>query len=189
MPNLPALKRQCEEYSRQRHAAAERLTREREALQGSRRRVEVVEESQILIQGLAKQIQETAHNQIAAVVTRALQSVYGDDYGFRIDFEQKRGKTEAKMVFLKGDEEISPLKGSGGGVLDVAAFALRLACVLLIRPRIRPVIVADEPFKHLDASRRPAVGRLLEELSSELGVQIIQVTHDESLQVGKVIEI
>lgn len=189
MQSLRRLRQRCDELAIQRRVASERLAQERRSLSGCRRRVIVIEHSQTLIQGLAKQVQETAHKQIAAVVGRCIQSVFGEDYNFRIDFEKKRGKTEARMVFLKGEDEINPLKGSGGGLLDLAAFALRLACVLLVRPAVRRLLVIDEPLKHLDASRRPAVGRLLEDLSRELNIQIIQVTHDESLAVGKVVEI
>jgi len=147
-------------------------------------------EAQQLVQNVAEQIQASAHNQIASVVSRCLQAVFGEDcYEFKIKFEKLRGKTEARLVFVRDDHELSPTDAAGGGVLDLASMALRLAALVLARPRRRKLLLLDEPFKHLSSNYRPMVKTMLETLCKDLGLQIIMVTHAPELVVGKVIEI
>lgn len=141
-----------------------------------------------IIQNTAAEVQRAAHASIAAIVSRCLEAIFDEPYKFKIHFEMKRGRTEARLAFLRDESEIDPLTASGGGVVDVAAFALRLACLALSKPALRRVIVMDEPFRFLSAGYRPNIRELLEGLSEDLGVQIIMVTHIEDLEIGKIVE-
>lgn len=151
---------------------------------------EATREAQAIIQRLAQSVQTQVHSQISTVVTRCLNAVFEEEsYEFQIDFELKRGKTEAKLSFVRDGMSVDPLTASGGGVVDVASFALRLAALLLTKPRRRLLLVLDEPFRFVSARFRPRVATLLTQLSKELGVQIILVTHDPTLKIGKVVEL
>lgn len=110
-------------------------------------------------------------------------------YQFRIEFGRKRGRTEARLLFVRDGEEIDPISASGGGVVDVTAFALRLACLILTRPAVRRLIVLDEPFKHLSAEYRVRVRSMLEGLAEQMDTQIILVTHSTEFHIGKVVEV
>ena len=149
--------------------------------------VTFTEEAQVVVQGVAQTIQQQAHARIAAVVSRCLETVFEEPYTFRIAFEQKRGKTEARLYFEREGMEIDPLTASGGGVVDVAAFALRLSCILLSKPPLRRLIVLDEPFKFVSADYRARVRLMLETLAEELDLQVILVTHTTELETGTVI--
>lgn len=144
-----------------------------------------------LIQAAAHAVQEEAHSRLATVVTRCLKAVFGDEaYTFRIRFERKRGKTEAHLILERDGLELDdPLSQAGGGVIDVAALGLRLACLLTSIPRLRKLLVLDEPLKHLSAQYRPAAREMLETLARELEVQVIMVTHSDELRCGEVIEL
>lgn len=167
-----------------------RLVREEKLkLKEAKELLENTKEAQGLIQEVSQKVQEQAHSQIASIVSKCLTSVFSSPYEFRILFEKKRNKTEARLVFLRDGKEIDPTSASGGGVLDVASFALRLACLMMSKPKLRRVLILDEPFKHLSKNYRPRVRTLLEELSEELKVQIVMVTHDEEFQIGDVVEI
>jgi DNA repair exonuclease SbcCD ATPase subunit len=170
-------------------AARIRCQAEQKALDAAQARVDAAQEAQGLAQQIAAQVQQKAHDRIAGVVTRSLQAVFDDPYEFVIRFEQKRGRTEARMVFIRDGQEIDPLTASGGGVVDVAAFALRLSCLMLARPPLRRLLVLDEPFRFVSANLHSRVRGLLEALSQELGVQIIMVTHEEALTTGTVVEL
>jgi len=147
-------------------------------------------EAQQIVQAVAETVQQEAHARIGGVVSRCLSIVFGEDaYRFEIHFERARGKTEARLVFVRDGMEVNPVDASGGGVVDVAAFALRLSCLMLSRPAQRRVVVLDEPFKFVSADYRDAVRRMLESLSSDLDVQFIMVTHIDELRCGKVVEI
>lgn len=146
---------------------------------------------QSILQNIAQNVQQQAHKQIASVVTRCLRAVFEKPYRFRITFERKRGRTEAKLTFVRDKLELEPLDGCGGGVVDVAAFALRLACLMLRRPKGRRLLVLDEAFRFLSERKdyRVRVRDLLEALAEEMGVQMILVTHDPALEVGKIVEL
>ncbi len=144
-----------------------------------------------LIQAAAHAVQEEAHSRLALVVTRCLKAVFGDEaYSFKIRFDRKRGRTEAHLILERDGLELDdPLGQAGGGVIDVAALGLRLACLLTSIPRLRRLLVLDEPLKHLSAQYRPAAREMLEALVKELGMQILMVTHSSELRCGKVIEL
>lgn len=145
--------------------------------------------AQSVLQGIAEAVQQKAHDQIASVVTRCLEAVFGDDaYEFRIEFKQARGKTEARLLFIRDGMELDPVDASGGGVVDVASFALRLSCLVLSSPAQRKILVMDEPWKWVSAEYRPAMARMAELLAKELGVQFIIVSHCPEFKMGKVIE-
>lgn len=127
---------------------------------------------------------------MAKVVSSALATVFDEPYTFHIEFEQKRGKTEARLVFMRDGIEFNPKECSGGGVLDVAAFALRLACLILARPEARRVVVLDEPMKFVNGDENQArVGSMLLQMAEKTGFQFIIVSDDEWLKIGKVIEL
>jgi len=167
--------------------------REGENLQREQKRLENAEEARAVIQEVAKQIQQQAHEQISSVVTRGLQSVFDDPYIFKIIFDKKRGRTEARLIFEREEDglELDPLTASGGGVIDVASFALRISCILLSRPPIRPVLILDEPFKNVSKARDylDRIPSLLETLCNDLGIQIIMDTHIDELKMGTIIEV
>lgn len=167
---------------------AEAQVREEEiALTALKGRLGTLQEAQRVFQALAKEVQQQAHAQIAGIVTRCLKAVFGKDaYEFTIKFEEKRGKTEAHLLFLKNGIEEDPLEAGFGGAVDLASFALRLSCLLLRKPPLRRLLILDEPFKHLSKEYRPAVKDLLESLCEEMGLQIIMVTHAPELRAGKV---
>lgn len=144
-----------------------------------------------VVQAVGQHTQELVHRQIARVVTRCLKAVYGKDaYEFRIRFERKRGKTDAVLEFVEDGKVMDPLGESAGGQVDVAAFALRLACLLLVRPRLRKLLVLDEPFKHVNGEEyQGRVGGMLLDLAKEMKVQFVIVTDDDWLRIGKVVQL
>lgn len=147
-------------------------------------------QAQSMLQGIARNMQERAHKQISKVVTKCLQSSFGDAYEFKILFEEKRGKTDARPVFIKDGNETDPMDGSGGGVVDLAAFALRVSSLVLCRPQRRKLLLLDEPFRFVSREYRPAASKILKTISKDLGVQILLVTHSRKLlRIGKVIKI
>ena len=147
-----------------------------------------LEKALVITQKVAQMTQEELEYRISNIVTTALESVFPDPYEFKVIFEIKRGKTEARLVFVRDGEVIDPLTASGGGVVDVAAFALRLSAYLITSPRPQPVIILDEPFRFVSEEYQEKVADLLEELSQKLEIQFIIVTHENTLKRGNIIE-
>lgn len=170
--------------------AKKQLASINEQLVEAKEQEEITATVQAIIQQLAQSIQTQVHSKISAIVSRCLKSVFEEyAYEFQVEFEMKRGKTEAKLSFLREGLLVDPLTAAGGGVVDVASFALRLAALLLTKPRRRLLLVLDEPFRFVSARYRPRIANLLEQLSEELDFQLIMVTHDPTLCLGKVVEL
>ena len=154
-------------------------------------RLVYIEEAQQVAQCVAQQIQQRVHNEIAGVVSRCLEAIfYEDNYGFKILFDRKRGRTDAVLILTKDEHEIiDPLNYDSGAVCEIAALALRVSCLIMSKPHLRKLLILDEPFKALSAQYYERVRLLLDGLSEDFGIQIIMVTHNPKLQTGKVIEL
>ena len=130
--------------------------------------------------GLATQGQLSWH--IQDIVSLALASVFPDPYEFEVNFILNRNKTECVLGLVSKDgQKLHPLNATGGGVVDVAAFALRVASCSMQVPAVRPVLILDEPFRYLSTDYQQAAGQLPTEIADKIGYQIICVTHEESL--------
>lgn len=172
-------------------SAQQREAEERRALETAQRQAAAAGIALQLVVNVAEAIQQRINRQISQVVSKCLRAVFGDNaYQFQILTEQKRGKGEMRFVFTRDGLEVDPLTAAGGGVVDVAAFGLRLAALLLQRPARRRLLVLDEPFRFVSAEYQPAVGELLEAVANELDVQIVMCTHVAGLaDLGQVVEI
>lgn len=190
MQDLESLQKKLTAAAAEHAHTARTVAEERAAHKAARQRLGHAKQAQALAQRVAAGVQAAAHSQIAAVVSRCLTAVFGPEaYQFKIAFEQKRGKTEARLLLTRGGLELDPLDSAGGGVVDVAAFALRLAALVLERPARRRLLVLDEPFRFVSKEYQPAVRQLIETLAAEMQVQIIMVTHNVELEIGKVVRL
>lgn len=118
---------------------------------------------------------------IEDVVSRALSDVYGDDYGFELEYKLARGTSSATPWIVKDGDRYSPRDELGGGVLDVCALALRFALWAVTDPRPEGVFVLDEPAKFLSRDLQNRFGQMLAELSRSLGIQILLVSHSTDI--------
>ncbi len=188
--NLEQVRRKLAPLQASLDLAARQVGAEKQALRAARERLKHAEEAQGIVQAVAQDVQQQVHHRMAALVTRCLRAVFGpDSYEFRVTFERKRGRTEARLSLVRGNLEIEPTEASGGGVVDVVGLGLRIACLMLSRPARRKLLCLDEPLKHLSEDYVPAARDLIEAMSEELGIQVLMVTHRAGLEVGKVIEL
>lgn len=134
-----------------------------------------------IVQTVAEHTQKHIEYHISNLVSMALASVFPDPYKFDLRFVQRRNKTEADLIFSKnGNETDDILNAGGGGVADVASFALRIAQWSI--KKTRPVLLLDETFKFLhNPTYQERASEMLKEVSSKLGIQIILVSDQDSL--------
>jgi len=155
----------------------ESLSASKEALE---KRTGAVDEATMYAQQIAKETQEQVKFQLEDIVNLALNAVYGNVYKFALEFELKRGNSEAYLILYKDGERIDdPMNSTGGGVCDILSFALRIA--MLIISKNRRILIMDEPFKYVSKDLREQAVEIIKRISTDLGVQIICVTHDEEL--------
>lgn len=128
--------------------------------------------------GLETQRQLEYH--LSEQVSLAMEAVFDDPYELRLRFEDKRGQTEVQILFARGELEFPPIGSAGGGTIDVASLALRMAYwSMRTDANIRPTLILDEPFsqvKGAEANRRAL--EMVHEISHRLGVQVITVSDE-----------
>lgn len=176
------LRRQLDRQQGQRQQLTTDLLLIRKDASNLRRRLRQTEAARAVLQEVARLTQQELEYQLSDLVTAALEAVFTDQpYRFELEFVEKRGRTEAQLWFNREGQRINPIDAAGGGAVDIAAFALRVAMWCLTRPRPRSVLLIDEPFRFLSEDLLPQAALLLRELSKRLGLQIIMVTHSDQL--------
>ena len=137
------------------------------------------EQAQIIIQKVAQETQKQLEWHISEIVTLALASTFDNPYIFKAEFVQRRSKTECDLFFERDGFKVNPVAEAGGGSVDVAAFALRIAMWSLAKSRWRNTLIFDEPFKNInDKTRRTheRVAEMVKVLSKKLKLQFIIIT-------------
>lgn len=129
----------------------------------------------IMMQESEKEIQQQIILHISDVVDTALNSLFPNRYEFRIDFLTKNNTTFADIYMLEDGFRI-PIRG---GLADLTCVALRMAVWSL--SKTDAVLILDEPMLGIAAEARPLMAQLLKQLSNELGLQIILVSHTDEL--------
>lgn len=161
------------------------------ALKGAKQHLQDVVDAQAIVQKVAEGIQAHVHRQLSGVVSSSLSSVFENPYSFHLRFEQKRSRTEAKLVFERDGIELDDPKNEAGvGSIDIAALALRLSCLMLTKPKPRRLLVGDEIFKNINGTEnRARAAALITTLAKDLGFQFVISTGYEWLRIGKVMSL
>lgn len=183
MTGIDSYRSKLEQLKGKRDRADKLCLEATEEMRNLKVRAEDIDRAQIIIQTVAKATQEELEYKISELVSLALEAVFPNPYKLHLDFEMRRGKTEADLAFSRGksEERIDPLSSTGGGAVDVAAFGLRVASWNLERPQSRAVLMMDEPFRFLSRDLQSKASYILREVSRSLGLQIIIVTHEQTL--------
>jgi len=138
--------------------------------------LETATQARSIVQIVAENTQAKITYHISNLVSSALAAVFPTPYKFEMRFVQRRNKTEADLIFNKeGNESDDLMNSAGGGVVDIAGLALRVALWSLRKNRA--VIIMDEPLRFLSADLQERASNMLKEISSKLGIQIIMVSH------------
>lgn len=142
--------------------------------------LELHEQVSKVLTTIGEERQETAQHQVEELVTRALQTIFGENLSFHVVQSVKANRAEVDFVLRSkyGEQVIDTpvMDARGGGMAAVVGFVLRLV-VLLLTPEARRFLALDETFAHVSASYEPRVAEFLREVADKAGVQILLVTH------------
>ena len=155
-------------------------------LEQCRDKIDLLDQVNIYLQQVSDYARQQAKEQIEALVTQALQFVFGEQFSFEVEIEEKRSRPAAEFYVVSEyeDQKIKnrPQNARGGGVVDVVSLALRVAVLQTFsRPKILGPLVLDEPTKHVSEEYITQVTKFLKNVSEMYGRQIIVVTHQQHL--------
>jgi DNA repair exonuclease SbcCD ATPase subunit len=139
------------------------------------------EQAKEIIREVGMKTQQQLQFHISDITSLALEAVFPDPYQLVVEFIQRRNKTECDLYFSRNENQVDPLTASGGGAVDVAAFALRIACWSLQHPHTRNTILLDEPMKWVDETLKDKASQMIKEVGGKLGIQFIIITHEPKL--------
>lgn len=135
---------------------------------------------QLFFQTTAEAVQSKIKAKMESVVQAALDICFPSQFKFNFQFVPCRGKVEVHISITENGFEIAPQDACGGSLTDIISFGLRLAVWSL--GSSDGVILMDEPFKFLDTQRQETITKLLKELSKQLKVQLIIISHRKEVQ-------
>ena len=166
-------KGQCAQLQKSIDDISNKIKHDKRSLRQHERALEIVKQV-----GLTMQKQLEYH--LSEQVSLAMEAIFDEPYKLKVNFIEKRGKTEVELLFVKRDLEFPPIGSAGGGAIDIASLALRIAYWSMRQDtKVRPLLLLDEPFSRLkgeDANKRALA--IVQEISQKLGLQIITVSDE-----------
>ena len=185
------IRNRLEQLKGQRDKVIQQIRETRLAIRKEKQTLVFNEQARELIRAVGLETQKLLQFHISDITSMALDAVFDDPYTLKVDFVQRRNKTECDLLFVREGKEIEPLEASGYGAVDIACFALRIASWSMKSPKARNTMILDEPFKNLDKLKQPLASQMVNEVSKKLGIQFIMVTHEPSLtdHADKVFEV
>jgi DNA repair exonuclease SbcCD ATPase subunit len=143
--------------------------------------LEQLEKAREIIRTVGLMTQQELQYHISDITSLALESVFKEPYKLLLEFVERRNKTECDIVFEKDGEKFAPIDSAGGGVVDVASFALRIASWSMAIANKSHVIILDEPMRFVSAEYQENASEMIKEISQKLKIQFIIVTHNSTL--------
>lgn len=142
--------------------------------------LEVLTEAERLLMELLGSRKANTEVLLSKWLTFALSYVLDDqELEGHVSIIQKGGQTQIELVVSKDGKERDLLRSLGGGTADIVSFVMQVV-VLMLSDR-RKILIADEPFSQVSEEYLPNVARFLEVLSTKMDLQILLVTHSETL--------
>lgn len=141
-------------------------------------------EARAVIQSVAKATQSLLESKFGALITLAIRTVFMDDREFKIEFIERRNKTEVDCSIIKNGNACGIYDG-GGGQISIIALACRLAFWNL-QKKSRAIFFLDEPLAYLNSLEyQERASDLLQILSKELKVQLLIVSDQQNITADK----
>lgn len=139
-----------------------------------------------VLQAAIEMRRQQLHERVETLVTRGLRAVFRRaDMEFFFEARVHGGVVgilpALRSTFRGQPIEVGIVDGHGGGVADVISFLLRVVVLSLARPKLSPVLVLDEPFRHVSLEYLRGCATLLRELNRTAGIQFVLVTHKPDL--------
>ena len=181
MTNIQNLRNALEQMKGKRDQIQHGIDKAEQFIREKKRDLRRHEQAREIIREVGLKTQQQLQFHISDITSLALEAVFDNPYKLITEFIQRRNKTECDLYFERDGNRIDPLSASGGGTVDVASFALRVASWSMQRPRSRNVLILDEPFRYLSSDLLPKASEMLNQISKKLKLQIIMVTHAEEL--------
>lgn len=139
-------------------------------------KIKDIDKAASVLQGIAQTLQADVKEKIEGVVQLALDYIF-PEYTFVLDFVARRDKTEVDMGLIDPDGNRQGIMDStGGGCVDIIAFALRVA-IWALDDKSPRIMFLDEPMHFVSDGGKVSAAEMIRAMSEKLGIQFIIVSH------------
>lgn len=138
---------------------------------------------------IGEERQEQAQQQIEALVTQGLRTIFGDELSFHL-VPGTRAKTPVVDFVVRSTlpggmvVDTDVMDARGGGLAATVGFLLRLVVLLLTAGQRDTVLFLDETFAHVSAEYETRLAEFIRDLVDKTGVQVVMVTHSDAFTDG-----
>lgn len=120
---------------------------------------------------------------IENTMTKALQEVLEQPIVFKTESSFKRDAAHVEFMILRDGNQEDIMRGQGGSVANVVSVGLRMLAITgLDDRRHRKFLVLDEQDCWLHPDLVPKLTRIVREAGSELGFQVLMISHHDVTQ-------
>jgi len=181
MSNIQYLRNTLEQQKGQKTQIEKSINSLKQSTKEKKRNLRRHELAREVVKEVGLKTQQQLQYHISDITSLALEAVFENPYKLEAEFVQRRNKTECDLTFSRDENKVDPLSASGGGAVDVATFALRVASWSMEHPKSRNVIFLDEPMRFVSAEYQEKASEMIKEVSKKLGIQFIIITHNPIL--------
>jgi DNA repair exonuclease SbcCD ATPase subunit len=180
--NVEELYDKCIQLDGIRKDKQQEYSKNRISIAKEKRRAELLEMARATVIKIGEDTQNEIKNYIEETITFAIQTVYGEQFKFVVNFNyDKRDQFEIQFFINRNGILLEPRKNTiSGGLTDVCAFSLRMV-LFSLEDEIIGIIILDEPFKNVSKSFIPLVSQMVKELSDLLELQLIICSHTDEI--------
>jgi DNA repair exonuclease SbcCD ATPase subunit len=124
----------------------------------------------------------------ASLLEEGLRAIFPEQQvGLKPEVTKLRGKVAVKLkTTFKGQDgievESDEIDAFGGAVTTIQSLLLRIS--LILKRDLRPLLILDETFPAVDGDRVEILVNFLKVLCERLGMDILCITHDQSIAEG-----
>ena len=146
----------------------------------------LIEKSLSALQKLTDLKKKETTKKIEDIISYGLQTIFEDSsYQFKIVDSIKRKQVvydfRVYSDAFKSEDGVSILDSRGGGVIAVVSFLLRLLLLCMVDKKAERFLALDEPFTALSKNYHENLVQVVKQITEKLGVQMLVVSHQESL--------
>lgn len=145
--------------------------------------LDIFDKVQILMQKTSEYARQQIKGHVEALVSRALNIVYGGNHKFTMDLVVRSNRPEVDYYLHDGATLVKlekPDFNQGGGKINIITIALRLGIDELVEDE-GPLLM-DEVGANVDGEAAVNLAYFLREYSEKFNRQIILITHNEALK-------
>jgi hypothetical protein len=125
---------------------------------------------------------------VERLLSEGLQAVFDDmDLAVKAEVDIQRGKVSVSLLTVERHPDGTVTEGSsidayGGSVSAVESALLRM--IVILRRKLLPVLLMDEPFGAVEGKYVPNVASFLSTLCKKVGMDSLTVTHNTVIIEG-----